>query len=140
MSLQFRRSVVVRMQASSKWLVMAPVLTVICVTCLLAFTAGAQAEKGGKGNGGPPPDAIRVRELTTAAIPDLDPGAVRVFVSTTTPATDDMVDLGPFQVTAASAGRARGVLGGLLALCLVLAGGLVFAGVRLRRLRRGPQS
>jgi type III secretory pathway lipoprotein EscJ len=88
----------------------------------------------------PAPDPRRIRELAAAAIPGLEPDAVRVFVSSTAPAPVELVDLGPFQVTAATAGRARGLVGGLLAVCLVLAGGLIFAGFRLRRLRRGAQS
>ena len=86
--------------------------------------------------GAAPPPEQRLRELTAAVVPGLRPAAVQVFVSRADAPSPELVVVGPLEVAAASADRARVVLGALLATCLLLACGLIYAGARLRRLRR----
>lgn len=86
---------------------------------------------------GAAPKEDRIRELTAAAIPGLEPEAVEVFVAEQPGAKPvEIVRIGPLRVAADSATEARALLGALLAVCLLLAAVLIHAGLRLRRLRR----
>jgi type III secretory pathway lipoprotein EscJ len=82
------------------------------------------------------PDEKMLRDIVTAAVPGAAPEDVRVFV---VPADDTAMELarvGPIEVTRATAGLARVMFGVALAAIVVLAAGLIAAGVWLWRLRR----
>jgi type III secretory pathway lipoprotein EscJ len=82
------------------------------------------------------PSAAQLRALASAVVPGVDAEAVQVFATRTVQRPPQLVAVGPLTVPAETADRAHAILGGLLGLCLVLAAGLIYAGVRLRRLRR----
>ncbi len=85
------------------------------------------------GEDGPSEDTLR--SLATSAIAGLAPERVRVFISTRTPVETETVFIGPIEVAASSVGVARACLGSLLSICLVLAVGMIVAGVKLRQHR-----
>jgi type III secretory pathway lipoprotein EscJ len=87
------------------------------------------------GRGDPPP-ADRLRAIAAAAVRGLSTERVEVFYTQGGPQPLETVRVGPLEVAAGSATVARAVLGGLLGVCLVLAAGLIYAGIRLRRMRR----
>jgi len=80
-------------------------------------------------------NSAQIKKLTLAAIPDLDPSNVEVFVSTPKKTPLKTTFVGPIEVVSSSAHLAKICLGSLLLLCLILAVVLVFVGFRLRRLR-----
>jgi type III secretory pathway lipoprotein EscJ len=82
------------------------------------------------------PDQERIRTLAAAAIQGLESDQVKIFVTGPSAPPVETVWVGPLEVAAGSAGAARAVLGGLLGVCILLAVGLIVAGIRLRRLRR----
>jgi type III secretory pathway lipoprotein EscJ len=76
-----------------------------------------------------------VRRILTAAIPGLEGGDIEVLSRPAADAGTELVEVGPLTVHRRSAGLARGLMAGLLIACLALAAGLVFAGLRIRRLK-----
>lgn len=86
---------------------------------------------------GEPSLGEQVRAIAAAAVPGLAADRVEVFEARSEQAAVETVRVGPIEVAASSAAVARGVLGGLLGVCLLLACGLVYAGLELRRRRRG---
>ncbi len=86
---------------------------------------------------GPAPSLDRqLVELACAAIEGLEPRNVKVIV------TQDKVPVtltefvGPIEVVSSSVSAARAIIGALLGACILLAIGLIFAGIKLRRWRR----
>jgi type III secretory pathway lipoprotein EscJ len=82
------------------------------------------------------PDEEMLRDVVTAAVPGAAPEDVRVFVVPARNTTLELARVGPIEVTRATAGLARAMLVVALAAIVVLAAALIFAGLRLRRLRR----
>ena len=90
-----------------------------------------------RGSGqGAPPTVGRVRAIAAASVRGLSADQVEVFVTAAETDPVETVAVGPIEVTAGSAATARAIVGGLLGVCLLLAAGLIYAGVRIRRLRR----
>ncbi|MFO8070749.1 MAG: hypothetical protein R6V85_02635 [Polyangia bacterium] len=86
---------------------------------------------------GAAPREERIRELAAAAIGELEPESVEVFVAEQPGVKAvETQRVGPLRVAADSATATRALLGALLAACLLLAGALIHAGLRLRKLRR----
>lgn len=85
---------------------------------------------------GDSPSADRIRSIAAAAVRGLEAERVEVFFSRSDQAPVEVVEVGPLRVAAESATAARVVLGGLLGVCLILAAGLIYAGLKLRRMRR----
>lgn len=81
------------------------------------------------------PAETTVRDLAAASVSDLEPADIRVFFSGTSTPMNETVPVGPIEVTARTLKKAKLIIGGLLILCLFLAGGLVAAGLRLKRLK-----
>ncbi|MDJ0764628.1 MAG: hypothetical protein QNJ97_16740 [Myxococcota bacterium] len=81
------------------------------------------------------PTQETIKELVAAAVSDVDPNAVRVFFAQSTTHPLKTVFIGPIEVAETSATRAKLWFGGLIGLSLVLAAGLVFAGIKLRASR-----
>jgi type III secretory pathway lipoprotein EscJ len=102
-----------------------------------ADEAGAAAVVRVDGRG---PDAKMVRDIVVAAVPGASQDAVRVFVVPEKGAGVELARVGPIEVTRATAGLTRAILVIALAAIVVLAAGLIVAGLRLRRLRREPGS
>ncbi|MCP4676568.1 MAG: hypothetical protein GY854_13845 [Deltaproteobacteria bacterium] len=98
--------------------------------------APSQAAIVVKRTGKSSPEESTLRELAAAAIPDLKPGSVQVFFSGVSEPPMSTEYVGPIEVAASSARTARLCLGAMLGLVLVLALGLVAAGLKLRRLRQ----
>lgn len=86
--------------------------------------------------GGTGPDAAMLRDVVAAAVPGASPEDVRVFVVREEDAAGVLVRVGPLEVSRATAGMTRAVLVIALVAIVVLAAGLIAAGIRLRRLRR----
>lgn len=86
------------------------------------------------GEEGPSPEEIA--RIVAAAAPPLRPRQIVVEVRVLPSSSREVVDVGPFKVTASSAPAARWLLAGLLGLCILLAFGLVYSGLCLRKLRR----
>jgi len=82
------------------------------------------------------PDEGMLLEILVAAVPGATPADVRVFVVTENADPVALTRVGPIEVTRATAGLTRVVLVVALAVIVVLAAGLIVAGLRLRRLRR----
>ncbi len=95
-------------------------------SCAILINSGAQQ-----------PDQAAIKELAVAAIPGLAPARVKLFFSTRTPTVLETQFVGPIEVAQPSVMVAKIALGGLLSACLILAAGLIYAGLRLRRMRRG---
>ena len=85
---------------------------------------------------GDPPSEARIRDIAAAAIGGLEAAQVEVFFVEAGQAAQETVRVGPIEVAAGSASTARAILGGLLGVCLLLAAGLIYAGIKLRRTRR----
>jgi type III secretory pathway lipoprotein EscJ len=99
-----------------------------------AAETGATAVVRVRGTG--PPDAAMLRDVVAAAVPGASPEEVRVFVVREEDAAGALVRVGPLEVSRATAGMTRAVLIIALVAIVVLAAGLIAAGIRLRRLRR----
>jgi type III secretion protein J len=82
------------------------------------------------------PDENTVRDLAAASISGLTPAGIRVFFTGPSIPLPKTAFVGPIEVAERSAKKAKLFIGGLLILCLLLASGLVVAGVKLKRLRR----
>ncbi len=87
-----------------------------------------------KENGGPVP--AEIKRVITAAVDRLKKENVEVFLSKVKAPEKKLVKVGPIEVVESSAAAARGLFAALLIACVVLAVGLVFAGWRLRQIRR----
>ena len=99
-----------------------------------AAETGATAVVRVRGTG--PLDAAMLRDVVAAAVPGASPEEVRVFVVREEDAAGALVRVGPLEVSRATAGMTRAVLIIALVAIVVLAAGLIAAGIRLRRLRR----
>ncbi|MBW2278084.1 MAG: hypothetical protein JRF63_11355 [Deltaproteobacteria bacterium] len=84
---------------------------------------------------GDPPNADRVSAIAAAAVRGLAAEHVEVFFTEDAVEPVETVHVGPIEVAAESAATARAILGGLLGVCLLLAAGLIYAGIKIRRLR-----
>ena len=85
---------------------------------------------------GTEPSEQEIRSFVVAAVPKMTPASVRVFFTEEAKRTPDTVFVGPIEVVVSSARRTRLILGVLLGLCLVSAGALIAAGIRLRMLKQ----
>jgi type III secretory pathway lipoprotein EscJ len=85
------------------------------------------------------PDESTVRNLAAASISDLEPGDISVFFSGPSTLETKTALIGPIEVTEQTVKKAKLIIGGLLILCLVLAVGLVAAGIKLKRLKGRSQ-
>ncbi|MDD5309886.1 MAG: hypothetical protein PHU25_21425 [Deltaproteobacteria bacterium] len=97
-----------------------------------AASTAALVVRRARGEG---PSEERLKAIAAAAVPGLTAAKVSVFLSDAGAAPEKTVFVGPIEVAASSAWKARACLGGLLGACAVLAAGLVWAGFRLRRSR-----
>jgi type III secretory pathway lipoprotein EscJ len=82
------------------------------------------------------PDAGMLREIVAAAVPGAAPEQVKVFVTPERADPAALERVGPIEVTRATAGLTRVAIAVALVAIVVLAAGLILAGLRLRRLRR----
>jgi type III secretory pathway lipoprotein EscJ len=82
------------------------------------------------------PTETDVRSFVAAAVPGLSPETIAVFVNTQKAPAINTVFIGPVEVAESSAHRARVLVGFLLGLTLIASGGLVFAGIRLWRIKK----
>jgi len=82
------------------------------------------------------PDERMLRDVLIAAVPGAAPDDVRVFVVTERVDPVALVRVGPIEVTRATAALTRAVIAVAFFAIVVLAAGLIVAGLRLRRLRR----
>jgi len=82
------------------------------------------------------PEAKVLRDILAAAVPGAAAKDVRVFVVPERAAAVVLARVGPIEVTRATAGLTRALVVVALAAIVVLAAGLIAAGLRLRRLRR----
>lgn len=80
-----------------------------------------------------------IRKLIAASVAGLNPDQIAIFFSPSKKTEIKTVHIGPVEVVASSASKARLVLGGLLILCIVMAVCLILAGIRIRTLRRNNQ-
>ena len=81
------------------------------------------------------PDEKTIRDVLVAAVPGAAPEDVRVFIVPGDASVAALVRVGPLEVSRATAGLTRVVLIMALAAIVVLAAGLILAGLGLRRLR-----
>ena len=81
------------------------------------------------------PREATIRDIIGAAVPGVNPAQVHVFLAESEKAHQETEYVGPIEVVATSARTAKIWLGRLLVICVLLAGGLIGAGVALRRLR-----
>ena len=80
-------------------------------------------------------DAKVLRDIVTAAVSGAKPEDVQVFLVPEKNVAVELARVGPIEVSRATAGMARAVVIVALLAIVVLAAGLIFAGVRLWRLR-----
>ena len=86
------------------------------------------------------PTTDTLKAFVLAAVPELGPESVQVFFTVQrAPPAPETVSIGPNEVTRASAGMARVILGALLSICLIASAGLIGAGLKLRRLRNSDK-
>jgi len=86
---------------------------------------------------GPAPSLDRqLVELACAAIEGLEPSNVKVIVTQEKIPVTRTEFVGPIEVVSSSVSAARAIIGALLGACILLAIGLIFAGIKLRRWRR----
>ena len=86
---------------------------------------------------GPAPFLDRqIAELACAAVEGLEPRNVKVFVTQEKVPVTRTEFVGPIEVASSSVSTARAIIGALLGACILLAAGLIFAGIKLRRRRR----
>jgi type III secretory pathway lipoprotein EscJ len=86
---------------------------------------------------GPVPSLDRqLTELACAAVEGLEPRNVKVFLTQEKVPVTRTEFIGPIEVVYSSVSTARAIIGGLLGACILLAVGLIFAGIKLRRRRR----
>ena len=86
---------------------------------------------------GPAPSLDRqLVELACAAIEGLESRNVKVFVTQEKVPVTRTEFVGPIEVASSSVSAARAIIGALLGACILLAAGLIFAGIKLRRRRR----
>lgn len=86
---------------------------------------------------GPAPSLDRqLVELACAAVEGLEPRNVKVFVTQEKIPVTRTEFVGPIEVVSSSVSAARGIIGALLGACILLAAGLIYAGIKLRRRRR----
>jgi type III secretory pathway lipoprotein EscJ len=85
----------------------------------------------------PRPDEAQLREILAAAVPGAEASAIEVvLVPDPSAAAIELARVGPIEVTRATAGLARAIFIAALIAIVVLAAGLIFAGLRLRRERK----
>lgn len=86
---------------------------------------------------GPAPSLDRqLVELACAAVEGLESRNVKVFVTEEKIPVTRTEFVGPIEVASSSVSAARAIIGALLGACILLASGLIFAGIKLRRRRR----
>jgi type III secretory pathway lipoprotein EscJ len=85
------------------------------------------------------PSEGEIRKLVAASVAGLNPDQIEIFLSPTKKNEPQTVYIGPVEVVKSSAPKARLVVGGLLLLCIVMAVGLILAGIRIRALKRNDQ-
>jgi type III secretory pathway lipoprotein EscJ len=86
------------------------------------------------------PDERMLHDVLVAAVPGAAPADVRVFVVREPADPVALVRVGPIEVTRATAALTRAVIVVAFIAIVVLAAGLIIAGLKLRRLRRERES
>jgi type III secretory pathway lipoprotein EscJ len=88
---------------------------------------------------GPAPSLDRqLVELACAAVEGLESQNVKIFLTEEKVPVTRTEFVGPIEIATASVSVARAIIGALLGACILLAAGLIFAGIKLRR-RRGSR-
>jgi type III secretory pathway lipoprotein EscJ len=86
------------------------------------------------------PGKPQIARLAAGAVPGLPAGNIEIQVNAEPVACPELASIGPVRVTRETANLARVGVAALLVVCLGLAAGMLFVGLRLRRLRSGPPS
>jgi type III secretion protein J len=84
----------------------------------------------------PSPAPADIKRFAEAAVPGLSTDHITVYVAPSEAPEERITSVGPFQVTASSAGQLKVALSVLLGLTILMAVGLIAAGYKIRKLKK----